>query len=405
MNQNSEKIAKQLVQACADGNETEISEAVNMGANINTAVNPDSKNDIALTAAARAGNLDIVRILIERYGAEVNQIKQGGATALSIASQEGKINVVRFLIQKNADVTKSDCDDCTPLYVAAQNGHEACVKALCEAGANINKARDGGATPLFTAARKGHTTCVQALIEAGADLHKARDNNVSPLYIAAQNGHAACVQALIGAGANVDSPTHYNYTPLFIAAVDGQQEIIRELCQAGANLNAAIQLAKDKKSTVAVRVLEEELARGNTGSTSDEDSPTFMGTKNSLKSDHSKNQFVVKKQKTRQTPAPLYNPASVEIERLRKGEADSKVREEMLLKKQAELKAQVMHYQKEVEIKNEKELCCICFEVAKTVVFLPCKHYCACERCAFSELVQQCPLCRCDITEKLTMYT
>jgi hypothetical protein len=46
--------------------------------------------------------------------------------------------------------------------------------------------------------------------------------------------------------------------------------------------------------------------------------------------------------------------------------------------------------------------CCICVEQHRECVFLPCRHLCACEEC--SKLLDECPVCRQPIVEKITIY-
>jgi len=46
--------------------------------------------------------------------------------------------------------------------------------------------------------------------------------------------------------------------------------------------------------------------------------------------------------------------------------------------------------------------CVICWEEAKSVLFLPCKHLCSCKPC--SEKTEECPLCRGTIQEKTQVY-
>eukprot|EP01028_Stygiella_incarcerata_P006690 TRINITY_DN2722_c0_g1_i1.p1 TRINITY_DN2722_c0_g1~~TRINITY_DN2722_c0_g1_i1.p1 ORF type:complete len:686 (+),score=199.61 TRINITY_DN2722_c0_g1_i1:153-2210(+) len=46
--------------------------------------------------------------------------------------------------------------------------------------------------------------------------------------------------------------------------------------------------------------------------------------------------------------------------------------------------------------------CCICVEHHRECVFLPCRHLCACEECA--KMLQECPVCRQHIEDKITIY-
>ena len=61
-----------------------------------------------------------------------------GATLLHYAAKYGKVDRVRALLERGADVNAKDEDDQTPLHWAAQSGHVDCVRALLERGADVN---------------------------------------------------------------------------------------------------------------------------------------------------------------------------------------------------------------------------------------------------------------------------
>ena len=53
-------------------------------------------------------------------------------------------------------------------------------------------------------------------------------------------------------------------------------------------------------------------------------------------------------------------------------------------------------------IQKEKNHCCVCLEIDKTIMLDPCKHVCVCEKCSSGLVV--CPLCRTQITNKTKVY-
>jgi ankyrin repeat protein len=89
----------------------------------------------ALQTAAGNGNDKMVGLLLD-YKAEINlRSKTNGQTALHMSAHE---KIVQSLFQKNADINLRDNDGYTALHIAAQNGKEDVVQCLIENKADIN---------------------------------------------------------------------------------------------------------------------------------------------------------------------------------------------------------------------------------------------------------------------------
>ena len=59
----------------------------------------------------------------------------------NIASNEGHLDVVRFLASEGADVNQArTTDGASPLYTASANGHLDMVRLLVSEGATVNQA-------------------------------------------------------------------------------------------------------------------------------------------------------------------------------------------------------------------------------------------------------------------------
>jgi ankyrin repeat protein len=103
-------------------------------------------------------------------GAEVNaKDTTYGGTALIWAAQKGHMEVVKFLLERGADVHAKAVNGATALIIAAQNDRTGIVKLLLEKGADVNaKANDGG-TALTVAAQYGCLEIVKLLNEKGAE--------------------------------------------------------------------------------------------------------------------------------------------------------------------------------------------------------------------------------------------
>ncbi len=76
------------------------------------------------------GRVDAVRLLLEK-GAEVDRAKEDGATPLIIACHQGHVGAARLLLEKGAVVDRATQYG-TPLAIAKQQGHSAVVALLKE---------------------------------------------------------------------------------------------------------------------------------------------------------------------------------------------------------------------------------------------------------------------------------
>ena len=74
-------------------------------------------------------------------GADIELPSNEGGTPLFVACQCNNLNVVKELIQRNANIHARMKDGACPLFVASQNGHVNVVKYLLSNGANVNQQR------------------------------------------------------------------------------------------------------------------------------------------------------------------------------------------------------------------------------------------------------------------------
>ncbi|OLP72976.1 Ankyrin repeat domain-containing protein 29, partial [Symbiodinium microadriaticum] len=110
----------------------------------------------ALLDAAESGRTAAVESLLQRPQDPDLCRERSTFTALFAASKNGYLEVVRLLLEANADKDKAAHDGATPLYIAAEQRHWQVVHLLLEANADKDKAMHDGATPLYVAAARGH---------------------------------------------------------------------------------------------------------------------------------------------------------------------------------------------------------------------------------------------------------
>ena len=121
--------------------------------------------ETSLTRACSAGNINLVKSLLDQ-GADVNwKSPIGGDTPLAMAAMMDRTAVVQLLLDKGADVNLANSDGWTPLMQAALRGYEDMVRLLVDRGADVTRKNSNGATALDLA--KGNEKVLSILKEKG----------------------------------------------------------------------------------------------------------------------------------------------------------------------------------------------------------------------------------------------
>ena len=195
-------------------------------------------------AAAAKGDVALVRSLLERNPALLEQPDERGRTPLHAAAAAGQKAVVQLLLTKGANVNAKDKENTEPLLYSGGNlPPDRQAEALTAAG-ELRGAQEravhvwGCETPLSCAARNGHSDVVALLIAKGADVNTKDAWHRTPLYHAAAAGATEVVRLLLSKGANVNAKDAMDEMPLHVAAIEGRLDTARLLLSSGANVNA-----------------------------------------------------------------------------------------------------------------------------------------------------------------------
>ncbi len=193
-----------------------------------------------LHLAASQGDLPLVRSLVQTYGHDVDARDTYGRTPMHWASEEGRLEVMQYLVEQGADIRIPDGVARTPLHWAAFGGHLVCVIFLREKGAHLNTIDCEQKTALFLASSFGHFDVVQFLISQGASVHVKTKYNSTALQIAAKHGHLQIVQHLVKCGAKINFENIFHKTPLVNACCHGHVHIAQFLINNGAKMHKNI---------------------------------------------------------------------------------------------------------------------------------------------------------------------
>ena len=124
-----------------------------------------------LDAASKEGKLDIAKFCIEEAGFDAHNTKYDDSRfALLEASAAGNLDIVKYLIEKGAKVNAMAFYGRTAILEAASGGHLPVVQYLVEEhGIDVNSHDRKMKTVLMEAAQHGSMELVKFLVEHGAD--------------------------------------------------------------------------------------------------------------------------------------------------------------------------------------------------------------------------------------------
>lgn len=164
----------------------------------------DDRGDTALTLAARAGQLKLVRTLLQR-GADPDHLGADGRSPLGAAAWYGQLTVARDLLRHGAQVNLADARGQTALHLACAAGHTQLVALLMDAGADWRWPDHAHHNALEAAARFGQVPVLQQLAKAGVPLDARDEDGLNAVHAAAEGDQAATVAWLRAQGVPVSS--------------------------------------------------------------------------------------------------------------------------------------------------------------------------------------------------------
>ena len=190
----------------------------------------------ALHVAAQNRRAQVVPLLLAatKAKADAGARLKNGLTALEVAASVGDIATVTAFL--DAKPERGQISEALPNAVAA--GRREIVELLLARGADVNFHRADGATPLITAVVGGSSDIVRLLIERKADVRAAKADGVTALHAAALIRLTEIATILLDAGADPNARKKGGYTPLHVASMAGATDVATLLAARGADLNA-----------------------------------------------------------------------------------------------------------------------------------------------------------------------
>lgn len=177
---------------------------------------PGIKGDLIISGGLMQlqGNPDVVKVLLRR-GARADVQDDNGETALMSAARGGQVEIVKALLDARAETNVKDKNVGDIKETIEKNGHTLHLGS--------------GWTALMYAMLDGSSQVMQALLDAGADPNASDDYGVTVLMIAALcQGHAEVATALLDASADPNAKDRDGKTALNYAT-DAEHKDVMEI--------------------------------------------------------------------------------------------------------------------------------------------------------------------------------
>ena len=220
-----------------------------------------------MLACTKKNNLKVVKILIEGQ-ADLDLVNKDGWNAFHLAAREGDVDIMKFLLEKSPNCHKTvSKNGRTPLHSAALAGDRECLQYLLSLEHDRDVTDTCGSTPLMDCARKGFKDNIRLFVDKGHSLKALDTFGRDVLIVAAHAGEAQVVQDLVQD--YMLDPNFKDFkgmTALHWAALEGQSKAIQGLLDLKADRTLkddkgrkAEDIARDAKHEETVKVLQQNL--------------------------------------------------------------------------------------------------------------------------------------------------
>ena len=237
-----------LIFACYGKNYPQAIELLELGADPNVRPpeewwedDPDKWKEFCtpLHYACKHGELEFIKLLIEKYKCNLNTRDGHVRSPLHIACQYGHLNVAQYIIEQKGDLSlleDTSKSKMTPLHYACQYGQTEVVEYLVrELGCQLDVFDRENQSPLHYACEKGYTRIALYLCEHGSKLQVRDKNQSTPLHLTSKCGNTEIAKYLLDHGCEPDTIDVNQWTPLHYACQYGYIEIVQSLHAHGCN--------------------------------------------------------------------------------------------------------------------------------------------------------------------------
>jgi ankyrin repeat protein len=216
------------------------------------------------------GQMRVIELLLDEYGADIEQHCCTSVTLLIWVVHMGMLELTKLLVGKGANIYAEDGAGARPIHHAAWSGNVESMAFLIQGGADVHQTAPGEApgeiwSCLHLMVIRGKIEGVKLLVEQGVDIDMVRVRGTTPVKMAVDYGHFDIASYLLAYGAKVpedqdffvscathgyaeglrlaldkvvsiDDEDSEGYTAMFNAVAHGHVEAVRVLLDRGASV-------------------------------------------------------------------------------------------------------------------------------------------------------------------------
>lgn len=190
------------------------------------------------------GKLDVIEYLLD-HGADAATVTGQGKTPLLLSVLAKNVEAAKLLTNHGADVKAAvgPFEDVNALHLAGAAGAaDLCRWLVEEAGIAVDGHDNQGYTALINASGYGSSPeTIRMLVSTlAANIEASIYDGRRPLHFAAFKGQEACAKELLALGADKEAVDNAGWTPLHFAARYNHLDVIRLLLNSGAEVGKKV---------------------------------------------------------------------------------------------------------------------------------------------------------------------
>ncbi|XP_062595086.1 putative ankyrin repeat protein RF_0381 [Saccostrea cucullata] len=226
-----------LHSACCGGSLKIVSFLINRGINFNALSND---GESILHAACFCGEFEICQYLVDNYPHLLDVKDKSSNTVLHDAASGGNVQIVKLLIEKKMNINSLQGDGKTILHQCCRLGEMEMCEYLVNHFPELLEIRDNrGWTVLHSACRGGSVEIVSLLIEKGMDFNALSKDGETILHRACLKGKFEVCEYLVENYPHLlDVKDKFSNSVLHDAAWGGSVQIVKLLIEKKMDINA-----------------------------------------------------------------------------------------------------------------------------------------------------------------------